>query len=207
MKNNRILKMAAALLLALCVCLPFTTAYAVDAEDVFYISVDNCIRGNNYVLMLLEPGTNLSSIQDSDLLFIDQYTADAQETMKIAVVYPDFSACDAAVSGTFSNNASSPRKLGSFQAARVPGMLRTIEEQAFFNAGFTHVYLGESVESIGAEAFAGCANLRYIYIPSSVTQIADNAFQGDGLLTIGCRQNSAALQFARDKNVPYVVLN
>ena len=206
MKNYRILKFAACLLLIVCVCLPCGTAHAANAEDVFCVTFDNCIPGNEYVLMLLKPGTNVSSIQDSDLLFIDQYTADQGNSMEVALIYPDFEACDAAVSGTFSNNAASPRKLGSFTAAHMPGMLETIEEEAFAGATFTHVYLGNRVSAIGARAFADCAMLAYIYIPASVESIDENTFQGDGDFIIGCAEGSAAEQFARDNGIDYILV-
>lgn len=199
------LKQLISMVLVFCVCVPFGTAFASDAGDVFCVSFDNCIPGNKYVLMLLRSGTNVYSIQDSDLLFIDLYTA-AEESMEIAVIYPDFNACDAAVSGTFSNNAASPRKLGSYRAARMPGQMETVEEEAFSGVTFTHVYLGERVETIGARAFADCANLRYVYVPDSVNSIAPDAFQGDINVTIGCRQNSTAYQFAVDNGLSYLLL-
>lgn len=207
MKTCRVLKVTVCILIVLCSCTSFCAAYAVNAEDIFCISIDNCIPGHNYVLMLLKPGTSINSIQDSDLLFIDQYTADKSESMEIALVYPDFSACDAAVSGTFSNNASSPKKLGSFHAARMPQQLQIIEEEAFAGVSFTHVYLGESITDLQTRAFADCPNLIYIYIPDSVTSIAQDAFQGDNGLIIGCKQNSTAFQFAMDHGVSYLLLD
>ena len=178
----------------------------VPATDEFCTSFDGCTAGNDYVFMLLKPGTNANAITAESLLFIDQYTAEA-DRFEVAVVFPDFTACEAMVSGEFNNGASSPRRLGSYTASRLPEELVQIDEEAFAGASFTHVYLGERVSQIEPQAFAGCKDLKYIYIPSSVTSIAQDAFSGTPNVIIGCMKGSVAESFALNNGMSYRVLN
>lgn len=60
----------------------------------------------------------------------------------------------------------------------LPASVLTIESEAFAGCGFSAVQILYGTESIDALAFADCKKLRQVEIPASVTQIADNAFQG-----------------------------
>lgn len=65
----------------------------------------------------------------------------------------------------------------------------TIGDEAFMNSAIQGVDLFDSVTSIGARAFANCANLEELTIPDSVTSIGEGAFDGlTGLkkLTVLC---------------------
>lgn len=79
----------------------------------------------------------------------------------------------------------------------LPAQLTTIEESAFASAAFTVVKLPEGAKTIGSNAFANCAKLKQIYIPASVTSIADSSFTGcsSGLQIFGA-EGSAAQRFA-----------
>ena len=110
-KNSLIIRICLSIMF--CVCMisvntPAREIAAADPENVFCVSVSNCIPGNNYILLLVKPGTASRSITAGDILFIDQYSAGTDSKLEIALIYPDFEACDAYVSGIFSNNASSP---------------------------------------------------------------------------------------------------
>lgn len=54
--------------------------------------------------------------------------------------------------------------------------LRIIGEEAFARTGLREVQLPDGVERIEKKAFADCAALHRVYIPESVTYIADDAF-------------------------------
>ena len=198
--------LALAVTAALLLCLTASSALAVTPQDVISITVDHCEAGGEYMLLLVTPGTKASSIGGSNLLFADQYTASGT-SIRAAVVYPGFTACDAYAGGTFSNGAASPRKLGSFQAARMPEQATEIEDSAFESVAFTHVFLGGSVTSIGSRAFAACSGLVYIYIPESVTHIEADAFAGSAKVTIGCKSGSDAHDFALSNSIPFVLVN
>ena len=180
-------------------------ALAASPEDVVLVTVNGCISGNDYILLLLKPGTNTASIGDSDILFADQITAGGS-SLEIAVVYPNFQACDIVAGGKFSNSSSSPVRVGTYKAARLPNQLKAIEEDAFANTRFTHVYLGNGVTAIGARAFANCGKLAYIYIPESVSSISGDAFSGDSNLVIGCASGSVAHTFAMNKGIRFILV-
>ena len=65
----------------------------------------------------------------------------------------------------------------------------TIGDEAFMNSAIQGIDLFDSVTSIGARAFANCANLEELTVPDSVTSIGEGAFDGlTGLkkLTVLC---------------------
>lgn len=62
-----------------------------------------------------------------------------------------------------------------------------------------------TLETIGARAFENCVNLRSIFLPSSVTSIADNTFSNCPQLTIHCYKDSYIHQYAVKKNIPVVL--
>lgn len=65
----------------------------------------------------------------------------------------------------------------------------------------------EEVRSISSAAFGNCVNLRSVWIPSDVTEIADTAFAGSlEFLTIYGQAQSAAAQYASENLVDFVVL-
>ena len=74
----------------------------------------------------------------------------------------------------------------------LPANLTAIEFEAFSNLAMAAVKCPEGLEEIDARAFAGCLNLRDIYIPESVTGIDGTAFAGCTDLTIWGRAGSAA---------------
>lgn len=61
---------------------------------------------------------------------------------------------------------------------RIPSGVQTIEEYAFAEGGFEAVVIPDGCRSIGSGAFADCPNLCYVWIPESVTNIAEDAFAG-----------------------------
>ena len=78
----------------------------------------------------------------------------------------------------------------------LPSNLTTVGEEAFEGAGFKYAVLPEGAESIEKRAFAGCKNLRDIYIPESTVMIAEDAFEGVSGLTIHGKEGSYAEFYA-----------
>ena len=60
----------------------------------------------------------------------------------------------------------------------LPQGLTIIEEEAFCAVDCQAVVIPEGCTDIGERAFAECANLIYIRIPSSVKVLAENTFSG-----------------------------
>ena len=88
---------------------------------------------------------------------------------------------------------------------KLPGALVTIASEAFAGGTFGTVLIPDGVKTIGQKAFANCANLNWIDIPASVTNIADNAFEGSKGLVIYCPAGSEAAKFAARNDIYYIV--
>lgn len=87
----------------------------------------------------------------------------------------------------------------------LPEGLTLIEAEAFLNdAELIAVEIqGDDLIAIGAGAFKGCANLRQITIPDSVTYIAPDAFDGCVGLVIICKSDSYAQQYADENEIAW----
>jgi len=66
----------------------------------------------------------------------------------------------------------------------LPSMLKEIEEEGFMGITAQAVIIPDGCTKIGSRAFADCPNLVYVYIPASVTSIAEDAFAGSGQVEI-----------------------
>ena len=82
----------------------------------------------------------------------------------------------------------------------LPASTAAIEEEAFMGVSATHVELPEGCETIGARAFAE-SGVRVLSIPSTVTSIADDAFEGCGRLLFLTGGNDVISAFARSHGV------
>ena len=58
----------------------------------------------------------------------------------------------------------------------LPADTRVIESEAFSGTDARFVWISEKVESIGDNAFTGCQNLKYVFIPYSCNSIGKNTF-------------------------------
>ena len=80
----------------------------------------------------------------------------------------------------------SVNEIGSLAFAYCTGELHVncnIPNQAFSQANFTKVTIGEGVTEIGVGAFDRCSSLTNITIPDSITKIGESAFSGCSSLT------------------------
>lgn len=68
----------------------------------------------------------------------------------------------------------------------------------------TAVYVPYSVTEIGDYAFEGCKKLKSIALPDSVTKIGDWAFNECENLTIHAYEGSYAEQYAKENYIPFV---
>ena len=67
---------------------------------------------------------------------------------------------------------------------RLPSGLLSIGEEAFAASLCQAVIIPAGCTTIESKAFAGCTQLVYVYIPASVTHIADDAFEECGLVIL-----------------------
>lgn len=76
----------------------------------------------------------------------------------------------------------------------LPASLAAVPDEAFVGAAAGEVVIPEGCASIGSRAFADCTNLYAAVIPASVTEIAEDAFEGCSGVTITTPASSAAAQ-------------
>lgn len=67
------------------------------------------------------------------------------------------------------------------------------------------VILPDGCEQIGAQAFANNSNLFFVYIPDSITSIADDAFKGCNNIRFICESENIAVAYAVEHNIPYSI--
>jgi hypothetical protein len=76
-----------------------------------------------------------------------------------------------------------------------------ITDQMFYNC--TSLDLPAGTSAIGKSAFAECKSLSEVYIPTSVTSIASNAFRNSPNVTIKGSYGSYAEEYAKANNIPF----
>lgn len=86
----------------------------------------------------------------------------------------------------------------------LPAALKEVGEEAFMGSNMETVKIGEKVDTIGSRAFASCSNLWQIYLPSSVTSIAEDTFEGASVLVIFGEEGSRAEDFALEHGYLFV---
>lgn len=82
-----------------------------------------------------------------------------------------------------------------------------ISPYTFLNSGIEEVSLPDTCTKIGNYAFGQCSLLTKITIPSSVTEIHDDAFKGTNNVVIYCYTDSYAHQYAVSKGMSYVLID
>lgn len=78
----------------------------------------------------------------------------------------------------------------------LPDSTLEVSDEAFLNTAAERIIVPDGATTIGADAFSGCANLRYVVLPASVTEIGENAFAGCSEVYILSPDGSVAAQYA-----------
>ena len=96
----------------------------------------------------------------------------------------------------------------SLAEINIPEGVTSIGFGAFeYCSSLSKIELPSSVTSIGDSAFSGCSSLSQINIPEGVTSIGRYAFRYCSSLTINCRSNSYAKEYAVSNNINYTEIN
>ena len=86
----------------------------------------------------------------------------------------------------------------------IPKAVAEIAEETYINTAVEVVRLPDTCTKINARAFANCADLRIVEIPAASVDIADEAFVDSPNVVIVTHEGSAAQQYARAHDIPYL---
>ena len=86
----------------------------------------------------------------------------------------------------------------------LPGLLETIEDEAFEGIAAESIFFPNSLLSIGERAFANDRYLKTVTIPESVEYIGEHAFDGSRDLTVCSSANSYAADWAHEHDIMFV---
>lgn len=81
--------------------------------------------------------------------------------------------------------------------------VKSIGKDAFASTEIQSVTISFGITYIFSGAMKNCTSLTQVYIPSSVTSIADDAFEGSENVVITCNADSYAEAFAKNHNIDY----
>lgn len=99
------------------------------------------------------------------------------------------------------------KTLGRYPAhiPTLPSDLLTIEEEAFAGVDIGGVVIPDGCTAIGKRAFADNESLLAVYMPDSVTGIAQDAFEGSGKVRFICESENSAAGYAEKHGIPYTI--
>lgn len=88
----------------------------------------------------------------------------------------------------------------------VPDGVKAISGAFCFGENVRSITISNSVTKIGRSAFAGCRNLKAVFIPESVIEIHETAFPQRGRTKIFTTERSFAAGYARRKDIPLQIV-
>ena len=94
------------------------------------------------------------------------------------------------------------RAVSAQKVLKLPAMAKQIEAEAFMGISAQQVVIPAGTLSIGKRAFADCGSLLIAVIPTSVNDIAENAFAGTDIAVI-CPADSYAAAWCDDHHIPH----
>ena len=85
----------------------------------------------------------------------------------------------------------------------LPANTVSVEEYAFQGCAFTYVKLSDATETLGSGAFAGCPNLKHVYMPPNTVEIGSGVFPAG--VTIHGQSGSYAEFYAESNGYGFIV--
>lgn len=183
----------------------------VDEKNTAYASVDDVLFTNDLTTILLYPENKMSTsftipAQTMNYDFKETFANMYLETIQVDPANPYFASYDGAV---YESGYQELYTVGyAKQHLRVKGGSKLNNFALSFKDNLQSVVLEDGIVDIPEGAFAYCSSLKELEIPSSVTQIHPNAFEQVNLsqLVIKGYANSCAEQFAKERNITFVLL-
>jgi len=87
---------------------------------------------------------------------------------------------------------------------RLPRNLKVVEAESFYGTSLREVIIPDGATSINSGAFANCGKLALVNIPSSVSNIASDAFSGSNIAIV-CDNACYATEYAESNGIPYII--
>ena len=84
----------------------------------------------------------------------------------------------------------------------LPANTVSVEEYAFQGCAFTYVKLSDATETLGSGAFAGCPNLKHVYMPPNTVEIGSGVFPAG--VTIHGQAGSYAAFYAESNGYGFI---
>lgn len=139
---------------------------------------------------------------------IDIDTVEALSTISFSA----FSGCSALQSVTIPDTVTSLGdnafcNCSSLSEIKLSASLTAIPEYAFYNCALGFVGVPDGVAEISECAFAENTSLEAVEIPRSCVTISDDAFQNCPNVSIGCYANSAAYDYAVERELDYYLID
>ena len=220
--KRRIMVAVLALLLSLCVCIQanaeavyVVNGYAYNILNNYSIAICGW-EGESTDLVIPDAlvGRNVVSVaaralkDNLELTSVDFSNAHYLNTIEMEAFYGCSGLTEVDIPRTVTAMGDNVfQNCTSLQSVNIHATMTAIPEMCFYNcASLTEVSIPPTVTEIKKFAFANCSALEYIEIPTTVTNIVSSAFRNDNV-TIGCYFNSCAYQFAKDNNMPFVLLD
>ena len=92
------------------------------------------------------------------------------------------------------------------ETIKLPESIHIIEEEAFADTSASVFIIPSGAEKISSNAFAGCDNLKLLYIPDSMLVIEDQIFDDTGNVTIVCHPDTIAEKWTIRHNLRLFIL-
>lgn len=160
------------------------------------VDVEGLMTDCSYFLLVTSENSSVEdAILPQNILFMDMVASNSDGELNIGLVSMDVVPGSTVLLGGPFEDVMSPYTVGTVEHndyTLLPGKLTAIEAEAFMGSGFTSVYIGPDVASIGDRAFKDCPALQSVTIANDSTTWGQDVFDGCGDVAIVCGQNNAS---------------
>jgi len=172
-----------------------------EAGDEFHVTVSTITNATGYKFRLLREERLIREwlVQDNDVTLISKGD-EPRMTEGLYILECSAYAEDYIPLGPASVEITVTALTHGGSTLILPNGIEIIEDYAFEGTASEIVVIQNQCRSIGAYAFANMPYLTEVYIPRSVTQIDDTAFEGCGKLTV-CTDSEYVASYAQSQGM------